>query len=47
LDGVPGGIREVPDVFAFEPDYGRPAEAQTRWERSHGRAMPDSGGEYR
>jgi tRNA threonylcarbamoyladenosine biosynthesis protein TsaB len=47
LDGVPGGIREIPDVFAFEPDYGRPAEAQTRWERSHGRAMPDSGGEYR
>jgi tRNA threonylcarbamoyladenosine biosynthesis protein TsaB len=47
LDGVPGGTREVPDVFAFEPDYGRPAEAQTRWERSHGRAMPDSGGEYR
>lgn len=47
LDGVPGGIREVADVFAFEPDYGRPAEAQTRWERTHGRAMPDSGGEYR
>lgn len=47
LDGVRGGIREIPDVFAFEPDYGRPAEAQTRWERSHGRAMPDSGGEYR
>jgi tRNA threonylcarbamoyladenosine biosynthesis protein TsaB len=47
LDGVPGGIREVPDAFAFAPDYGRPAEAQTRWERSHGRAMPDSGGEYR
>ena len=47
LDGVAGGIHEIPDVFAFEPDYGRPAEAQTRWERSHGRAMPDSGGEYR
>jgi hypothetical protein len=47
LDGVAGGIREIPDAFAFEPDYGRAAEAQTRWERSHGRAMPDSGGEYR
>jgi len=47
LDGVAGGIREIPDVFVFEPDYGRPAEAQTRWERSHGRALPDSGGEYR
>lgn len=47
LDGLPGGIREIADVFAFEPDYGRPAEAQTRWERTHGRHMPDSGGEFR
>jgi tRNA threonylcarbamoyladenosine biosynthesis protein TsaB len=47
LDGVPGGIRDIADVFAFEPDYGRPAEAQTRWERAHGRAMPDSGGDFR
>lgn len=47
LDGVPAGVRNVADVFGFEPDYGRPAEAQTRWERAHGRAMPDSGGEFR
>lgn len=47
LDGVPGGIREIADVFGFEPDYGRPAEAQTRWERTHGRHLPDSGGAFR
>lgn len=47
LDGVPGGVREIPDLVVFEPDYGRPAEAQVRWERAHGRSLPDSGGEYR
>jgi tRNA threonylcarbamoyladenosine biosynthesis protein TsaB len=47
LDGVPGGIQEIPDLVAFEPDYGRPAEAQARWERAHGRSLPDSGGAYR
>jgi len=47
LDGVPGGVRDISDVFSFEPDYGRPAEAQTRWEHAHGRPMPDSGGEFR
>lgn len=47
LDGVPGGVREIPDLVAFEPDYGRPAEAQARWERAHGRTLPDTGGEFR
>jgi tRNA threonylcarbamoyladenosine biosynthesis protein TsaB len=47
LDGVPGGIAEVPDVAGFEPDYGRPAEAQVRWERAHGRSLPDTRGEFR
>jgi tRNA threonylcarbamoyladenosine biosynthesis protein TsaB len=47
LDGVVGGIRALPDVVTFEPDYGRPAEAQARWERAHGRALPDSGGDFR
>jgi tRNA threonylcarbamoyladenosine biosynthesis protein TsaB len=42
LDGLPGGVREVPDLVAFEPDYGRPAEAQARWERAHGRPLPDT-----
>jgi tRNA threonylcarbamoyladenosine biosynthesis protein TsaB len=47
LDGVPHGILEVPDLAAFEPDYGRPAEAQARWERTHGRRLPDTHGEPR
>ena len=47
LDGVPGGIATVPDLVVFEPDYGRPAEAQARWERAHGRSLPDSRGEFR
>lgn len=47
LDGRPGGITEIPDLVAFEPDYGRPAEAQVRWERAHGRSLPDSRGEFR
>jgi tRNA threonylcarbamoyladenosine biosynthesis protein TsaB len=47
LDGVPGGIVEVPDLAGFAPDYGRPAEAQVRWERAHGRSLPDTRGEFR
>lgn len=41
LAAVPGGLRPVPDVEGWEPDYGRPAEAQARWEAAHGRALPD------
>ena len=47
LDGVAGGIADIPDLAAFAPDYGRPAEAQARWERAHGRRLPDTRGEYR
>jgi len=47
LDGMPGGVVEIPDLAAFEPDYGRPAEAQVRWERAHGRSLPDTRGEFR
>jgi tRNA threonylcarbamoyladenosine biosynthesis protein TsaB len=28
------------DLSSWEPDYGRPAEAQARWEAAHGRALP-------
>ncbi len=28
------------DLATWEPDYGRVAEAQRRWEATHGRAMP-------
>lgn len=47
LDGAAGGIREIDDLVSFEPAYGRPAEAQVRWEQAHGRRLPDSGGAFR
>lgn len=28
------------DLASWEPDYGRKAEAQARWEAAHGRALP-------
>jgi tRNA threonylcarbamoyladenosine biosynthesis protein TsaB len=46
-DGIAGGTREIEDITLFEPDYGRPAEAQARWERTHGRPLPDSRGDFR
>ncbi len=36
-----GGAAPIADVEHWEPDYGRPAEAQARWEQAHGRPMPD------
>jgi tRNA threonylcarbamoyladenosine biosynthesis protein TsaB len=42
LVGVPGGAVRVRDLAAWEPSYGRPAEAQARWEALHGRTLPDS-----
>lgn len=47
LDRVPTALRAVDDPAAFEPDYGRPAEAQARWERTHGRPLPDAPGQRR
>lgn len=44
LVGRPGGAREVHEVWQWEPVYGRPAEAQARWESAHGRPLPDSVG---
>jgi tRNA threonylcarbamoyladenosine biosynthesis protein TsaB len=41
LAGV--GIR-VDDPATWEPTYGRPAEAQSRWEAEHGRALPHTPG---
>jgi tRNA threonylcarbamoyladenosine biosynthesis protein TsaB len=34
-----GVLREV-DLDSWEPDYGRRAEAQARWEAAHGQALP-------
>ena len=38
----PGGAIRVDAVQGWEPNYGRPAEAQARWETAHGRPLPDS-----
>jgi tRNA threonylcarbamoyladenosine biosynthesis protein TsaB len=37
--GVPALVVGAVDVDAWEPDYGRQAEAQARWEQAHGRAL--------
>ena len=37
---LPGGTIGLTDVAAWEPEYGRPVEAQTRWEETHGRPLP-------
>jgi len=37
-----GTSRTIEDPATAEPAYGRPAEAQARWEARHGRPMPDS-----
>lgn len=42
LVGLRGGARRIEDLGAFEPHYGRAAEAQVRWEQRHGRSLPDS-----
>jgi len=40
---VDGPWREqAVDLASWEPQYGRLAEAQVKWEASHGRALPDS-----
>jgi tRNA threonylcarbamoyladenosine biosynthesis protein TsaB len=44
LVGRPGGAREITRGEQWEPSYGRPAEAQARWESVHGRPLPDSVG---
>jgi len=37
-----GTGRAIEDPVTAEPVYGRPAEAQARWEARHGRPLPDS-----
>lgn len=36
-----GAARTIDDMLAAEPVYGRPAEAQAKWEARHGRPLPD------
>jgi tRNA threonylcarbamoyladenosine biosynthesis protein TsaB len=38
LDDIVAG--ESVDIATWEPDYGRLAEAQVRWEAEHGRPLP-------
>lgn len=40
----PGGTTRVTDAAGWEPEYGRPAEAQAVWERTHGRQLPTAPG---
>ena len=47
LAGIPGALRPLEDITAWEPDYGREAEAQVRWERAHGKPLPGSIGDVR
>ena len=44
LVGLHGGAARVQAVRDWAPVYGRPAEAQARWESAHGRPLPDSVG---
>ena len=44
LLGAAGATIMVENASAVEPAYGRLAEAQSRWERAHGRALPHSPG---
>lgn len=38
-----GGLTAVVDPATWQPEYGRPAEAQAVWERRHGRPLPVAG----
>lgn len=41
LVGKAGGVTRVVDPARWEPEYGRPAEAQVQWELKHGRSLAD------
>lgn len=47
LAGRTDGVQPIADWSAWEPWYGRPAEAQAKWERDHGHPLPDSPGHFR
>ena len=44
LMALAGGSTPVDDLRGWEPVYGRPAEAQAQWERSHGRPLSSAPG---
>lgn len=39
LRDLDGGLVRVEDLGSWTPEYGRPAEAQARWEHQHGRPL--------
>jgi tRNA threonylcarbamoyladenosine biosynthesis protein TsaB len=41
LKEMEGGALPIGVLAEFEPDYGRKAEAQVRWEEEHGRPLPE------
>lgn len=47
LVGVRGGAVMIANLEDWEPTYGRPPEAQVRWEAAHGRPLPNSAGSDR
>ena len=42
LSSYEGARRELEDTDTAEPEYGRPAEAQVKWEARYGRPLPNS-----
>lgn len=40
LATLEGAVRQLDDPVTAEPIYGRPAEAQVKWEARHGRPLP-------
>jgi len=42
----PGALQQVNDPSTWEPQYGRPAEAQARWEAEHRRPLPHPPGRH-
>jgi tRNA threonylcarbamoyladenosine biosynthesis protein TsaB len=44
LIGNAGGACAVDDPAGWQPSYGRPAEAQVQWERTHGRVLDHPAG---
>jgi tRNA threonylcarbamoyladenosine biosynthesis protein TsaB len=47
LGQVAGATTLVLDAGRWQPDYGRPAEAQAVWERAHGMELPTASGHAR
>lgn len=47
LEAYHGLGHPINDPLTAEPVYGRPAEAQARWEAAHGRPLPDTPGRAR